>query len=127
MKTATFSTGATDTYKGKRDVKAAWGIIINGEVVCSGHSLDRARAQKTAESNTEAVLIASLTEDQKAKMVPYTYSPRMLKGTSQEFISKMKKAAAELGYETHKDHYEAYKADIAKAVRELVTIEVVDV
>ena len=50
--TATFSTGFTDTYKGKRDVKAAWAIINRetGAVINSGHSLDAAKAAKTAET-----------------------------------------------------------------------------
>lgn len=51
--TATFSNGHTDTYKGKRDVKAAWAIIdrATGETHQSGHSLDRAKADKTANGN----------------------------------------------------------------------------
>ena len=46
--TAKFSNGFTDTYKGTRDVKAAWMITnkATGEVINSGHSLDRVRAQK---------------------------------------------------------------------------------
>jgi len=53
MITAKFSNGHTDTYKGQRDVKAAWMIVrkSDGEVMNSGHSLDRARAEKTAEGN----------------------------------------------------------------------------
>lgn len=48
--TATFSTGATDSYKGDRAVKAAWAIIsrTTGEIIASGHSLDRVKAAKTA-------------------------------------------------------------------------------
>lgn len=55
--TATFSTGFTDTYKGKRDVKAAWAIINRetGAVINSGHSLDAAKAAKTAEGNLRYV------------------------------------------------------------------------
>ena len=55
--TATFSTGFTDTYKGKRDVKAAWAIINRetGAVINSGHSLDADRAAKTAEGNLQSV------------------------------------------------------------------------
>jgi hypothetical protein len=47
---ATFSNGFTDTYKGHRNVKAAWAITrkSDGKVVASGHSLDRTRAAKTA-------------------------------------------------------------------------------
>ena len=51
--TATFSNGYTDTYKGNRDVKAAWAIIrkATGEIVASGHSLDADKAFKTATGN----------------------------------------------------------------------------
>lgn len=53
MITARFSNGHEDVYKGKRDVRAAWMVtdIETGAVVASGHSLDRKRAEKTAESN----------------------------------------------------------------------------
>lgn len=55
MKKATFSNGFVDIYKGTRDVKAAWAMIrkSDGKVLCSGHSLDRQRAQKTAESHLQ--------------------------------------------------------------------------
>lgn len=51
--TAKFSNGHVDVYKGDRPVKAAWMIVdrATGEVLNSGHSLDRAKAQKTAEGN----------------------------------------------------------------------------
>lgn len=49
--TATFSNGFVDVYKGKRSVKAAWMITrkSDGKVLNSGHSLDAAKALKTAE------------------------------------------------------------------------------
>lgn len=51
--TATFSNGHQDTYKGQRDVKAAWMITeaATGKVLNSGHSKDRESARKTAEGN----------------------------------------------------------------------------
>lgn len=51
--TATFSNGHRDEYKGDRAVRAAWAIIDRetGKIIASGHSLDRVRAQKTAEGN----------------------------------------------------------------------------
>lgn len=50
MITAKFSNGFEDTYKGHRDVKAAWMITRaeDGKVLASGHSLDRVKADKTA-------------------------------------------------------------------------------
>jgi hypothetical protein len=57
MITATFSNGFTDTYKGHRDVKAAWMITekSTGQVIASGHSLDFEKASKTAASNIPTV------------------------------------------------------------------------
>lgn len=45
---ARFSDGSTDTYKGKRPVKAAWQITYPNGKTASGHSIDRATAEKTA-------------------------------------------------------------------------------
>jgi len=53
MTTATFSNGHTDTYKGKRDVKAAWALINKNtnEVIASGHSISASAAESTAKSS----------------------------------------------------------------------------
>ena len=126
-KQATFSNGTVDTYKGKRDVKAAWAIFMNGDVVASGHSLDRAKARKTAETKAPEVMMANISEDQKAAMTPFTYSPAQVKGTGREFVAKVAKEAKALGFASHKEQYDAYRADIAKAVQEHVTIEIVDI
>lgn len=119
MITATFSNGHTDTYKGTRPVKAAWAIIRKSDsaVMMTGHSLDRAKAQATAEGNFR-----------------YTASKvigRMLKGLSDRpdrdarrnayFNSLAKKN----GFSNWKEAYAAYQADLAD-VRALVTIEVID-
>ena len=50
MIVATFSNGQIDTYKGERAVKAAWQVITAKGEVFSGHSWDRAAAEKTARS-----------------------------------------------------------------------------
>jgi hypothetical protein len=52
MITATFTNGHTDTYKGLRDVKAAWALINkkSGVVVASGHSLTAKAAESTGKS-----------------------------------------------------------------------------
>lgn len=70
MKEARFSNGYTDEYKGARDVKAAWAIISkdNGETLASGHSLDRKRAQGTANNTLRE--IGSLSDK------PFFYIPR---------------------------------------------------
>ena len=48
MIVATFSNGHTDAYKGNRAVKAAWMVIAANGKIYSGHSFDRAAAEKTA-------------------------------------------------------------------------------
>jgi hypothetical protein len=57
MTTATFSNGQIDTYKGSRDVRAAWAIVrkADGVTLKSGHSLDRAKALKTAEGRLQEI------------------------------------------------------------------------
>jgi hypothetical protein len=62
MITAAFSNGATDTYKGKRDVKAAWAVIrlSDNTVIASGHSLDAAKAEATASTHLQTLGFASL-------------------------------------------------------------------
>lgn len=50
-KTAVFSNGHRDVYKGKRDVKAAWMVIGPKGTIASGHSLDIGCAEKTAASH----------------------------------------------------------------------------
>ena len=54
---AKFSNGHADRYKGSRPVKAAWAIIrlVDGVTLASGHSLDRAKAAKTADGNLSLV------------------------------------------------------------------------
>lgn len=48
---ATFSNGETDEYKGIRDIKAAWQVTHPDGATSTGHSLDRARAEKTARNH----------------------------------------------------------------------------
>ena len=54
---STFSDGSTDTYNGKRPVKAAWAIFNRetGERLKSGHSLDRQRAERTSRSQIQLI------------------------------------------------------------------------
>lgn len=54
MITATFSDGTTDIYRGSRQVTAAWRVIFPDGRTASGHSLDEARATKTASSAISA-------------------------------------------------------------------------
>lgn len=58
MKKAVFSNGFVDTYKGNRDVKAAWMIfdIASGKKIASGHSLTKEAAEKTSGSHFNYML-----------------------------------------------------------------------
>jgi len=53
MITATYTNGFQDTYKGKRDVKAAWAIfdLNTDKVIASGHSLTTKAATSNANSS----------------------------------------------------------------------------
>lgn len=52
---ATFSNGQTDAYKGAREVRAAWAIFnrATGDLILSGHSMDRQSAAKTANTKLQ--------------------------------------------------------------------------
>ena len=52
---ATFADGTTDVYKGKRLVKAAWKLTRPCGAVVTGHSADRATAEKTARTHIPQV------------------------------------------------------------------------
>ena len=69
--TAKFSNGFTDTYKGRRDVKAAWMITrkSDGKVLGSGHSLDVFKAEKTARGNARYVAEDVLSEDDEHRYI----------------------------------------------------------
>lgn len=116
---ATFSNGYTDTYKGTRAVKAAWMITnaTTGEVYASGHSLDRAKAQKTAEGTTRNYLSRALG--------------RMLKGddtrptSSAAQIAFHGKWARKEGFGSWKESHEAYKVE-AELARRNLKVEVID-
>ena len=52
---ATFSNGQTDAYKGAREVRAAWAIFnrATGDLILSGHSMNRQNAAKTADGKLQ--------------------------------------------------------------------------
>lgn len=107
--TATFSNGHTDTYKGNRDVRAAWAIIrkADGVVLKSGHSLDTAKALKTAEGNLQSVWFE---RDFGLRNHPLHY----VKATTGALLTSRDRAAAR--------QHNAARLDL---IRSLVTIEVV--
>lgn len=66
--TATFSNGHTDTYKGNREVTAAWMVVevATGRVIDSGHSLTVQAAEKTAKASVpRAVMLPTGWRDHK--------------------------------------------------------------
>lgn len=107
--TATFSNGQTDTYKGSRDVKAAWAIVrkSDGVVLKSGHSLDAAKAAKTAEGNLQYL---SMTVFGFGSDHTYFY----FKGSLPRSSSRERAAIR------------AHNAARLDLIRSLVTIEIVD-
>jgi hypothetical protein len=114
-KVATFSNGLVDVYKGKRDVKAAWMVILPNGKIISGHSYDRDTAQKTAEGNA------------------MTGAPHLLKMSGTRGRDIVTPAAAAYFAKIAKDHgfadRKAYNADaeIRRAAwRAACKIEIVD-
>lgn len=117
MITATFSNGYSDTYKGSRPVKAAWAIVrkADGKVLASGHSLDRAKAEKTAHGNA-ASLFAGLTP---------VWVPR---GNTIAHLRLEQSAARQLGWDGKglaRKVIDAENARIAAKRAKLYTVEVV--
>lgn len=116
MKTATFSNGHQDTYKGKREIKAAWAIIrkSDGKTLMSGHSLDAAKALKTAEGNFRYVAGAAGATMGRVDR-PDRSAVRNI---------YWNKYAVKAGFRNWKEYYDAAQAELAKA-RNNVKIEVV--
>lgn len=117
--TAKFSNGHTDAYKGTRDVKAAWAIILKstGEVLMSGHSLDRAKAQKTAEGNTGYCLTRALGRQLRGdNMRPTRYASQ---------IAYHNGWARKQGFKDWKEAHEFWKGE-AELARRNLAIEVID-
>ena len=118
MTTAIFSNGYTDTYKGNRPVKAAWAIIRNddGKVLMSGHSLDRAKAQKTAHNNASGCF---------ANLQP-VWAPR---GHTIAHIKLERDAARRYGWDGNGQPRKFIEAENARRAGErakLYTVEVID-
>ena len=98
MKTATFSNGFNDTYKGARDVRAAWMVteIETGRIVASGHSLSRANADKTARGSIPlARQLPSGWSYLKNTVNMYLYAKNRGYGSPSEMAADYKKQNAE--------------------------------
>lgn len=110
---ATFSDGTVDVYHGKRPIKAAWAIFVDGKFASSGHSLDRDRARKTAESNIRRVSPIAVPDHPRRgrHMGPYQFWTR---------------AARKRGFATWQEWYDRASADRAAWIDSHVRIEVVD-
>ena len=86
--TAIFSNGHTDKYQGHRNVKAAWMVVetATGEVVGSGHSLNRAGALKTAKGSIpRAMTMPSGWREGKNTMAGHRVSKTMGYGSPEEY------------------------------------------
>lgn len=121
---ARFSNGFTDVYKGSRKVTAAWMITHaeTGEVLASGHSLDRVRAGKTA---VNTVMQVGYSKDDP----PYLTVPTG--GWSHPgFINHAKFSALKSGCDRTMSVREFWKrsnALAAQARRNRCVIEIVDI
>lgn len=104
--TATFSNGFADTYKGDRAVRAAWAITskADGAVLKSGHSLDRAKAAKTAEGKLHEL----------HDLLGYGHPLYFYKGASPRYTAAMNRAR------------KAHNAERLELIRSFVTVEIVD-
>jgi hypothetical protein len=118
FKTATFSNGTQDTYKGTRPVTAAWAIInkATGEILMSGHSLDEAKARKTAEGNSRYFLTRVKGEYLDGiSQKPSRYASQ---------IAYYNGIARKGGFRDWRQAYAAYQAD-AEIQRRKLAIEIV--
>lgn len=126
---AKFSNGFEDEYKGARAVKAAWMIVrkSDGAIICSGHSLDRARAEKTAESHL--TYIASELGVEWDTWPRFDVPQRLWAGANYAYLYKR---AAKYGYtgpakiHSYKRWATAKNAERKAACRAAATIEIVD-
>lgn len=126
---AKFSNGFEDEYKGSRPVKAAWMIVrkADGEVVDSGHSLDRVRAASTA-SGKLMDLGSALGVDWD-RFPKFDVPQRLWAGANYSWLYKN---AAEHGYDgpakiaVYKRWASAKNAERKAAIAAAAIIEVVD-
>lgn len=126
---AKFSNGHEDEYKGSRPVKAAWMIVrkADGEVVGSGHSLDRVRAASTA-SGKLMELGSALGVDWES-FPKFDVPQRLWVGANYGYLYKR---AAEYGYDgpakihSYKKWASAKNAARRAAIEGAARIEIVD-
>jgi hypothetical protein len=126
---ARFSNGFEDEYKGSRAVKAAWMIVrkSDGEVVGSGHSLDRARAAKTADGNL--MYLGSALGVDWDSFPKFDVPQRLWAGANYSYLYK---SAAEHGYDgpakihSYKKWASAKNAERKAAIAAAARIEIVD-
>lgn len=113
-KISTFSNGHTDTYNGKRDVKAGWMITGPEGDFYTGHSQDAETARKTAES--KAVFLNGAP----------SHVQKPTRAANPAWIGYHLKLAKEAGFNSHKAHYDAFQTQMA-TFRSRCRIEVVPV
>ena len=123
--TATFQDGKTITYKGDRNVTAAWAIRdgVDGKILLTGFSLDAEKARKTANSNVRMVSKETGFE-----------TPASAGLLTKEWAKHLMSALKESGYwngdkksTTKREVFNAARAkhsEVMAANREKITIEV---
>lgn len=126
--TATFSNGYTDAYKGTRSVTAAWMITrrSDGKILASGHSLDRPRAQKTAEGNIRD-LIPHLTDGRYYTLPPS--ASRLHREWARKLLKSLREAGKAPERATPRAIFEACRAinaDTLARARAAAAIEIID-
>jgi hypothetical protein len=111
---STFSTGHTDTYKGKRDVKAGWMITGPQGDLYTGHSQNRITARKTAEGRAPYLKGAPSFVDRPAR-----------RAATVAYFQYFAQQARKHGFTSHKAWYDDYAAKMA-AFRAQCRVEIVD-
>jgi hypothetical protein len=100
-KTATFSNGHTDTYKGDRNVTAAWMVVLPNGKIMSGHSNNLPTAAKTARTNAAQRFYAERTYHQHLKpLARWAHMQGYVRGKLKEY-----------GFKTVREHDAALTDD----------------
>jgi len=111
---STFSTGHTDVYNGKRNIKAGWMITGPQDDFYTGHSQDRETARKTAEGKAPYLKGAPSFVDRPTRSA-------VTVACLQYFAGEARKH----GFASHKAWYDDYAAKIA-TFRSQCKIEIVE-
>lgn len=113
---ATFSDGTVDVYKGRRLVKAAWQVTYADGTKSSGHSVDRATAERTAKTHARTYVPTGLESGR------FDRPPARPHAGQLRYWNEL---ARKYGHKDWKAAYQATQAAVDRAMLG-VRIEVVD-